>query len=251
MKKVFICNDTIMGIFSAIYDAWAERDREVGINIRGALEQELFCEYYETVENEKKVLAVERMIKKNLGLQAYLDIYQALLAHDAMKGNAILGTLLEARNISDSTKIMNHLSNSNVEHVFELSRRVGGEAHQFKGFLRFKELKNGVLFAEIHPKNQILTCIAGHFSDRLPLENFMIYDFTHKMFVVHEAGRQWVLVQNEKIDFEKIEETSLKQKQYEKLWKGFCSSISIKERENLVLQKQNFPLRYRQNVVEF
>jgi len=253
MKKMLICNDNVTGIFSAIYDAWkAERDEDnAGIVLRGNMEQELFCEYIEVEETEKKALAVEHLIKKHLGCQAYLDIYQALLAHDKEKGNAIFGTMLAARKIADSTKIMNHLSHRSVEKVFELSRQVGGEAHQFKGFLRFKELDNGVLFAQIEPKSQVLTCIAGHFSDRLPLENFMIYDRTHNMFLVHQAKSRWVLVWGEQINMEKLNKVSQAQQEYERLWKGFCKSISIKERENAILQKQNLPLRYRQDIVEF
>ena len=47
MKKIYVCNDTITGIFSAIYDAWKEgrEEKECGIAIKGMLEQELFCEY--------------------------------------------------------------------------------------------------------------------------------------------------------------------------------------------------------------
>ena len=77
-----------------------------------------------------------------------------------------------ARSVKDSRKIMEHLSDPAVEKVFSLSRQVGNEAHRFLEFVRFRELKNGVLFSEIVPKNRILSCIADHFSDRFPLENW-------------------------------------------------------------------------------
>ena len=51
---------------------------------------------------------------------------------------------------------MEHLSHPMVEKVFELSRSVGGEAHNLKGFLRFRELENGVLYAPITPKARCL-----------------------------------------------------------------------------------------------
>lgn len=37
MKKIYICNDDITGIFSAIYDAWKTKLREdqLGIAIKG------------------------------------------------------------------------------------------------------------------------------------------------------------------------------------------------------------------------
>ena len=42
MKKIYVCNDTITGIFSAIYDAWKEgrEEKECGIAIKGMLEQD-------------------------------------------------------------------------------------------------------------------------------------------------------------------------------------------------------------------
>ena len=68
MKQVYICYDTITGIFSAIHDAWKEnRNGEAGIALRGQMTPQLFCEYRETAESEKKSIAVERLIKQNLG----------------------------------------------------------------------------------------------------------------------------------------------------------------------------------------
>ena len=87
-----------------------------------------------------------------------------------------LGTMLEARKIPDSRKIMEHLSHPKVEKVFELSRSVGAEAPSLKGFVRFKELSGGILYSEIAPKSRALTCLAPHFADRLSTENWMICD---------------------------------------------------------------------------
>ena len=82
MKQIFVCNDTITGIFSAIYDAWkiVLSSGETGIALKGMMNQELFCEYTESAESEKKAIAVENMIKKNLGMEVYRNIYYAILA---------------------------------------------------------------------------------------------------------------------------------------------------------------------------
>lgn len=253
MKKVFVCNDTVTGIFSAIYDAWKRKPgaEQVGIALRGALEQELFCEYLEVVENEKKAIAVEKLIKTHLGYEAYRDLYYAVLAEDTDKGDAIFGAMLAAKKISDSHKIMNHLSEPNVHRVFELSRKVSNEAHFFKELVRFRELYNGVLFSKINPRNQVLTCIAEHFSDRLPLENWLIYDETHHMALLHRERRGWVLIVGEEIHLEKTKIFTEEEMEFERLWKGFTESISIRERENPKLQRQHLPLRYRKDIVEF
>ena len=253
MKTVYVCNDTVTGIFSGIYDAWKSKkgESECEIALRGMLDQQLFCDYVEVEETEHKAIAVEALIKKHLGRRAYWDIYHAVLSADQRKGDAVLGTMLAARMIPDSTKIMEHLSHPKVEKLFELSRNVGGEAHSYKGFLRFRELLNGVLYAEIEPKNQILTCLAPHFADRLPVENWMIHDKAHQMFAVHEAGKKWVILWGEEIDETVFEKVSDKEEEYARLWKGFCRTIAIESRTNSRCQLQHLPLRYRGKMTEF
>lgn len=252
MKKVYICEDNVSGIYSAIYDAWKENREEdnAGIALKGHVEQELFCDYYEVKAESRKAVAVENMIQKHLGSDAHQAIYQAILSTDDKKADAVLGMMLAARRISDSRRILEHLSHPKVEKVFRLSHNVWHEAHQFTGFARFRELASGVLFAEIEPKNQILTCIADHFANRLPLENWMIYDQTHSMFLVHQAKKQWVLVAGEELNREEIDLVSDTQLEYERLWKQFCQSICIEERRNSRRQMQHMPLRYRGNLVE-
>lgn len=253
MKKVYVCNDTITGIFSAIYDAWKTRPvaEEVSVVLKNAIEQELFCEYIQVVESEKKTIAVENLIKKHLGYEAYWDIYHAVLSNDSEKGDAILGMMLEARNIENSKKIMQYLTHPKVRKVFELSRKVANEAHYYKEFVRFRELANGILFSQIEPKGQILVCLGDHFANRFPLENWMIYDKTHKMFLVHREQRNWVLAVDEELNEEMAENISANEAMYAKLWMGFFASVSIAERESYERQRQHLPIYFRTNMTEF
>ncbi|WP_461810293.1 TIGR03915 family putative DNA repair protein [Faecalimonas sp.] len=249
MKKIFVCENTALGI----YDAWRTKKNrdELGIALKGNIEQELFCEYEESEAIYHKSVAVEKMILKHLGIDAYREICHAILSKDTRRGDAILGMMIEARNICDSRKISNHLGNKDVYKVFELSRRVSNEVHFFKEILRFRELSNGILFAEIEPENQILICIADHFSNHLPLENWMIYDSIHSTTIVHQKSKNCFWVIDETPDCIKTKIYSEKEKQMENLWKETCKSISIEERKNHALQRQHLPLKYRKNIVEF
>lgn len=252
MKQIYVCSDTVKGIFSGIYDAWkCGRDvSECGIALRGMTEPELFCEYIQVEETERKALAVEHLIRTHLGAACYESIYYAMLSEDVTKADVILKTMMKARDIPDSTRIMEHLTDPDVEKVFELSRAVGNEVHVFIEFVRFRELENGVLYALIEPKNRVLTCIAPHFADRLPIENWMIYDEMHQEFVVHEAGKQWVLVSGEQVSSDMTGRFSAQEYKYEQLWDSFCHTISIASRKNPECQRTHLPLRYRKNLVE-
>ena len=173
MRTIYICEDSVTGMLSAIYDAWMEsRDKVAGIGLKECLEQQLFCEYKEVKASERKAGAVVRLIRKYLGDETYRDFYQALLSEDPEKADAVFRVMQSARSVRDSRKIMEHLSDPAVEKVFTLSRQVGNEAHRFLEFVRFRELENGVLFSEIAPKNRILSCIADHFADRFPFLYF-------------------------------------------------------------------------------
>ena len=252
MKQIYICHDRRIGILSAIYDAWKEcRDKEAGIELRGMTEQQLFCEYVEVEESEKKAAAVERLIREHLGQEAYENVCYALLSEDRMKADAVFHVMQAARKIACSTKIMDYLGNPHVAKVFELKRNVANEAHSFIEFIRFRELENGVMFSEIAPKNRVLTCIADHFANRFPLENWMIYDKVHLEFLVHRTKCHWILVEGQELNREIADRVSKEEKEYEKLWKGFFHAIAIEERANLRLQRSHMPFRYRNDVVEF
>ena len=141
MRKIYICSDSITGIFSAIYDAWKTKlpEDRLGIAIKGVMNQELFCEYIEVEESQKKTIAVENLIKRHLGSDAYWNIYHAVLSNDRDKGNVIFGAMLESRKIPNSKRIMEHLSHPQVQKLFELGRKVANEAHYYKEIVRFAE----------------------------------------------------------------------------------------------------------------
>ena len=255
MKRIYVCDNEVTGLFSALYDAWkyltAERGAACGIRFRGHLEQELFCEYTEVEPNERKAVSVERMILSHMGWYAYKLIYQAALSDDPARGDVILGTMLAAREIPDSRRIMDHLGNAQVERTFELSRTVSNETCRWIEIMRFRELKQGILYARFEPKCRVLSCVAPHFAERLPLENWMIYDAVHREYAVHEAGKQWVLVSGEDADADQVKDYSAQEEKFNELWKEFVDTIAIKERKNPRCQMGHLPLWCRKNLVEF
>lgn len=252
MKKIYLCEQTMNGMYSALYDAWKlSRHEEAGIAFKDTVEHQLFCEYIEVEECESKCDAIDRLIRKNLGESAYWDIYHALLSEDAERADAVFHVLLAARKIKDSRRIMEHLTDPAVEKVFELKRSVANEAHLFVEFIRFRELENGVMFSEITPKNRVLTCIGDHFSDRFPLENWMIYDKTHKEFLLHRAHTRWILVTGEEVDEEMTNRVTEQEKEFGHLWQGFFETIAIEERVNPVCQRTHLPLHFRRDMIEF
>lgn len=260
MRIIYVCEDSLTGIFSGIYEVWKRKmtAEEAGLEVGDSFERRLFCEYIFCKAEERKALAVIRMIQKNLGADVYEKISYALLSADRRKAEMVFRAMLEAKKLSRKDRLMEHLGNEAVRAVFGIYRQVANEAHHYKGFVRFRELKNKTLFAKIEPKHAVLPCIAEHFADRFPQENWVIYDKTHEVFLIHEKGKRYYFLQQYmcmKGDSGSAQNIaggfSEEEMDYETLWKGFVQSISVAERENRALQNQNLPLRFRTNLVEF
>lgn len=260
MRIIYVCEDSLTGIFSGIYEVWKRKmtAEEAGLEVGDSFERRLFCEYIFCKAEKRKALAVIRMIQKNLGVDVYEKISYALLSADRRKAEMVFRAMLEAKKLSRKDRLMEHLGNEAVRAVFGMYRQVANEAHHYKGFVRFRELKNKTLFAKIEPKHAVLPCIAEHFADRFPQENWVIYDKTHEVFLIHEKGKRYYFLQqymcmkgDSGSDQNIAGGFSEEEMDYEALWKGFVQSISVAERENRALQKQNLPLRFRTNLVEF
>lgn len=258
---ILICENSIDGIFSGIYHAYQCRYGHQNtklITIDRMETYELFCDYEEVPINGQKSRKVANTLITRLGTEVYQEICQAISAYDVPnkpkgqinKAEAVYKTVVLGLSITDGTKILNYLSNPYVNRVFCLSRATFNEAHHMLGFLRFSELENNILFARIHPKNYILPLLADHFTDRLPGENFIIYDEPRKIAAFHKQGGSYLLAEVPQVNEGFLNRTSSKEQEYRSLWLAFFHSIAIEARKNPGLQKQNIAKRFWPDTIE-
>lgn len=255
---VFLCENSIEGIFTGVYDAWASRYgyRNIRLSLDTPDTYELFCEYIEVTPNPEKSRRIGRAICSSFGYEVYQDICQAIMAAEEQKkkpldkADCVYRTILLGFAMHDGHRVLTALGEPYVARIFELARTTNLEAHHLMGFLRFRELENGVLFSTIHPKNDVLPILGEHFTDRLPQEHFMIYDVTHKTAVVHKAGFPFFIADVTDLNEDLIQNVSTAELEYRRLWCAFFESIAIKARQNPKLQSQNIPKRFWQDTVE-
>lgn len=252
-EKYLICEDSIEGVFTGIYEAYALKEGHDHIYLQIGEEENfrLFARYLYIVPDSVKTMKVAETIQKRLGTEVYLRICQALATQDEQKGQAVYQTLVDGITKKSGRRVLEHLTNPYVEKVFRLSRSASNEIHRMLEFVRFQELEQGVLFSKIGPKCNVVSFIMPHFADRLPLENFMIYDEKRHLYGVHPAGEEWYLVSALAEDVSDTFRMSEKEEQYQELFTMFCRTIAIQTRKNLKLQQQMLPLRFRDYMVEF
>ena len=129
--------------------------------------------------------------------------------------------------------------------MYKAIRHINGEVEKLRGFVRFSD-RNGVLGAEIEPKNRVLP-LRGHFCQRYANERFFIYDRTHRELLLYANGRSRI---SEGDSFQPALPEG-EELYYRALWKQFFQSVTIQERENPRCQNTFLPKRYRGVMTEF
>lgn len=249
---VYRCEDSMEGIFTAVYNAYA--DHCVIEDTRVSLTDEvfLFAEYRTVVTDGEKAFKVGRTIRERFGEGDFFAICMALSSHHEEKANAVYHVIaMGLKQKKTKGHLLDNLANNDVNLVFKLAKNATREHQHLQGFVRFEEKEGGILYARINPKNRLLSFLMPHFADRLPIENFVIYDDTHKCFGVHPAKGEWYLVTAEE-NSELLEWCdSDEERGYQDLFRYFCKRVTITERTNPKLQMNMLPLRFRPNMTEF
>lgn len=251
-QTILLCENSYIGILSGIYEAYKMKCEHQNTMIQVGEEEnyQLFSKYIAIEPNEEYAIKVSRSVKEKLGEQVHIQIGRALASCNSQRGNVVYHTIVEGLS-GKGKRVMEFLQNDYVRRTMELSRNVWMEVHHLYGFLRFQELDSKIMFATIKPKNNILTLLAPHFTDRFCFENFIIYDEGRGMYIFHPSGQEWYLVSKDDLEKEIDITYSEAEIEVQTLFQHFCHSIAIKERKNLDLQRNMLPFRFRDNMVEF
>lgn len=135
-----------------------------------------------------------------------------------------------------------------VTEALKIEKFVEHETHKFKGFLRFKELKGGILYATIEPDNNIILFLSKHFKQRLQNEFWIIEDKKRQLISIYDKNNFYITSS----EFFNIldKELSEAEEDIENLWKNFYKTIAIKERTNYRCRMNFMPKKYWKYIIE-
>jgi len=248
---IFQCGDSLEGILCGVYDAWMSRlgHGNVALELEGTGNLNMFAQYRKVEESQGKADKVIAAICQKAGRKVYEMVFRAALSREEEKADRIYRFLVYALNCG--RKAADMLQVPAVYEVFRMNRSVGNEAHLLIEFARFSETRDKVLVCMVGPKNDVIMLMAPHFADRLPEENWIIYDEGRKKGIVHKAGEGWLVVQTGDDRWKEQLQQGTDQETFARLWKTFDNSIAIGERQNYVCQRGHLPLRFRPYMTEF
>ena len=188
---------------------------------------------------------IEYMISR-FGKYAFRCIYYVFLSNEENKELILYYFILNALKYHEQITRMRNLKC--VSEVLRISQYVAHEAHRMKGFLRFRELKNNILYAEMEPLHDIIFLISLHFQKRLQNEYWIIKDVTRGIYSLYNK-KSIIYVTEESFNLGTTL-ISEEEKSIEELWKLFYKTIGIKERTNYRCRRNFMPKKYWKYITE-
>ena len=240
-KHRFVCADDFGAMMSCVYEAWrwGNRGFAVELAVEAAENYQLFCVEHYVPYDENRAQKVTRSIQEKISWKAFQMVYHCAMSELPEKLEVIYRFLRVGFAVGAGVTAC--LTEEPVVRITEIAKRVTGESHKFREFVRFTCTKEGILCAVIQPKSNVLTLIAPHFADRMISEDFMIIDQKRKLAVIHPADREWYLHPLDEEEFRYFMENDRDGEEYARLWRIFFERIAVLQRKNPRCQMSFLP----------
>lgn len=250
--QIFVYDKSFEGLLAAVFDAFTLRtfpqelygpDDVLPLTATGVHRVEL------SPEKPRRVFAA---LRKKLSPRALRGLFHAWLSE--LPGSDMALFRYICKSFRAERSIEGDMADPDVWEIVRLHRKVGKETERFRGFTRFQKSKDGVYFAGIAPKYNVIPLLTGHFADRLHDQPWILYDLARHYGVMFRPGAgagpgsfdEVFLDEARRLEggFLRPEYLAEGEMLLEELWRVYYASTAIKERVNPRLQRGFMPKRF-------
>ncbi|MCX4364285.1 MAG: TIGR03915 family putative DNA repair protein [Bacilli bacterium] len=243
MQHIYVYDGSYLALLSLILELIKRKIKPDNIKLEN-YEVTLFDEVINLqIEYDPNIL---KKMHKSFGRYATNAMYYVFLSEEENKELLLYYFFLNALKYHKNIGYKRNLKC--VSEVLRISQYVMHEGHKMKGFLRFKELENKVLYAEMEPTNDVIMLVSEHFQKRLKNEYFIIKDVGRGILSIYDK-QKFVIVPEDNF----ILSTSVlsdEEKKMEQLWKIFYRTIGIESRKNDRCRMNFMPKKYWKHIIE-
>ena len=277
---VFIFDNTLDGLLTAVFDAFFLRMQDVTLFAEGEQLPLFANEPHVVVTDDTKAARVWKGLEKNLSKDGMRMITISWMSEEHALNQPLFNFICKVfRNVSQRTSergglrklsLEQNASDTDVLAVRNSCKRVLHEQLRMKQFIRFQKAKDGTYLAVVSPDHNVLPLITDHFEDRFRDQAWLIYDAKrHYGFYKEKSANNAdetekkgetvirVTFENEKdVPFDlsngKLNDDVLSDNDqlFQELWRTYFKAVCIKERLNPKKQLSDMPRRYWQYMTE-
>ena len=230
------------GLLCCVFESYTQKERPTAIFCDEDAEPSLF-EIRSVVTVPEHAARVSRSLRK-LSPDVLPLLRRVFLTHLPDKELAIYRFVVKL--YREGAPYLTRLNDDAYQPLLRAARQLATEVEHLRGFLRFS-VYDGVLGAEIEPKNRVLPLLRAHFCERCRNESFFIYDRTHREALLYLRGRSRIVP----LDGFRLAPPDEEEAEYRRLWKRFYDTVAIRERENPRGRMSKMPKRYWSTMTEF
>ncbi len=248
----FIYDRTFEGLLTCIHDAYFRKEFPQKL----ISEQEtipLFVEAYKVISDPEKAERVLASLKKKISKSALEMLFVCSLSEDLDTELCIFNYIRKTFDLNQSIEL--NFADTDVLALSKMYKKIQQEETRMRQFVRFQKTADGIFFAFIEPRYNVLPITADFFQDRFADQQWIVYDVKRKY------GLYYNLEKVEEVFFDdpdnlltsgklQPEQMDLYEQDFQNLWKQYFKSIAIQQRKNPKLQKQFMPKRFWKYLIE-
>ena len=248
---IFHYDKSFEGLLSAVFDAYTNRlfpDELLGV---GDIPPLLTRREHTVRTEEEKAGRVFRGLEKKLSRRGRADVLLSWMAEQPGSDHLLFRYM---RKVFDSPGFNeNDYADSDIFGVKQLAEKVKAEQHLLNGFARFQKTAQGIYFAALSPKYNVLPLMLSHFADRFGEQPWILYDAGRRYGVYHDGNSFHDIALNaDSLKNGALRDDLLAEDEtlFQELWKSYFKAMTIKERLNPALQRRCMPARYWRHLTE-
>ncbi|HBY54132.1 MAG TPA: DNA metabolism protein [Marinilabiliales bacterium] len=249
---IFHYDKTFEGLLTAVFDAYSRKTFPDKLMGPDDIEPLFVNESFSVITDDEKSGRVWKSLEKKLAVITLNMISYVWLSE--LEGSDELIFRYIRKTFDSKVSIEMNFADDDVLQLRNIAQKVNREKHRLIEFVRFQKTADGIFFAPVAPDHNALPLTLSHFTDRFADQKWIIYDTkrNYGYFYDQKKVTEMTLDNTDLFPDGKINETLMDkdEQMFQKMWKAYFKSMTIKERINLKLHRQHLPKRYWKYLTE-
>lgn len=247
MSRLIQYDGSFDGLLSAVFYVYARKIPLDDLRIRSSeAPVGLFDDADVVTTDAEHAARVFTRLQKSLTRRGMITLLYGFLSNDDAMPDTFLRIV--RRTLAETRNPLHDYGAAEIVRWMGWVKSVGREKHHMEAFVRFEAHDDGLYFARIEPRHDVLPLIMPHFCRRFPTMRFAIYD-TARGYGIYHQDKQLQRI-GELDDKNRTDTVSADEAFYRALWRQYFSSTTITSRINRKLQRQHMPQRYWKYLTE-